>query len=124
MTMTEAEHYFDDVHEPENESTASVDEIKTRVRQLADEAWADCGDSYKAYLYKFGKLIESYVANTNDQTVRGLIFLFACEHDYHMRGETDALPDNLPPTLAQAHDSPGIDDMDDGEGQEAGPAPG
>lgn len=118
--MTEAERYFEDVHEPENESIVTMDEIKTRVKRLADEARAANEHSYKEYLSRFAQLIENYVVNTNDQNVRGAIFLYACEYDYHMPGEIDALPDNLPPSLAQAQDCPDIDDMN--EDEERGPS--
>ncbi|WP_145840221.1 hypothetical protein [Marinobacter sp. P4B1] len=97
--MTEETLYFGEEDESEIVHIASADEIKDRVKRLADEAWADHGDSYKAYLSKFGQLIESYVANTNEQTERGAIFQFACEYDYHMRAEIENLPDDLPPTL-------------------------
>lgn len=105
--MTEAERYFEEVHEPENESILSMEEIKTRVEQLSDEAWAANEHSYKTYLNNFAKLIENYVANTSEQRERGAIFSFACEYDYHMPGEIKKLPDDLPPTLAQAQDSDG-----------------
>ena len=102
--MTEAHLYFADVHEPENDSIVSLDEIKDRVKQLAVEARAAHKGSYKAYLSKLSQLIESYVANTNEQTVRGAIFLYACEYDYHMPGEIEKLPDDLAPTLECLHD--------------------
>lgn len=122
--MTEDNHYFNDVHEPENEPAISMDEIRNRVKQLATVARETHEHSYKAYLWKFSQLIESYVANTNEQTERGIIFLCACEYDYHMPREIEKLPDDLAPTLACTEDCLHIDHLDDNEDQEPGPSPG
>lgn len=102
---------------------ASMDEVKARVKQLADEARVANEHSYKAYLFDFSRGIEQYVAGTNDQGARGYIFLFACEYDYHMASEIVKLPDNLPPTLASAQDHLETEQLDDGETQDAEPAP-
>lgn len=100
--MTEPNVYLSDADETVDESIDNMDEIKTNVKRLADEAWATNPDSYKAYLYQYGQLIEGYVASTSSQNIRGAIFLHACEHDYHMPSEIKALPDDLPLILTQA----------------------
>lgn len=107
--MSKSDLYFADVHEPENELVIDMEEIKGRVSQLAEEAWEANEHSYKAYLSAFCQLVESYVANTNEQTVRGAIFMFACEHDYHLPSEIEDLS---------------IDDLDDEVSQNRGLSPG
>lgn len=105
----------------DSEPMVSMDEIKAHVKHLADEARVANEHSYKAYLFDFSRRIEQYVAGTNDQGARGYIFLFACEYDYHMSSEIEKLPDNLPPTLANAQDGHGTQQLDDSETQDAAP---
>lgn len=93
--MSEDHIYYEDINEPEVESIIGMNEIQERVKYIASEAWEDNTNSYKAYLLQFSQLIESYVASTNEQTVRGAIFQYACGYDYHMASEIDKLPDDL-----------------------------
>jgi hypothetical protein len=102
--MAGAGRYMEHIGEQEDGSFISMDEIKTRVTQLAEKAWAGNEHSYKAYLSQFGQLIESYIVSTNSQNVRGAIFFFACEHDYHMPGEIEALPVDISIMPAQGPD--------------------
>lgn len=111
--MQESADYYSDVHEPEIEPGATLAEVKARVSELAEEARATSEQSYKAYLVTFAKLIGDYVTAANDQAVRGAIFMYACEHDYHLPNEIEALPDHMPRTLTQGQQSPDSADDDD-----------